>query len=144
MTTSLEQWKELYASGAANAGAKLGMKFENNAALAVEKLKDPKTADTWQKNVSSAEAKANFRGKTKNLTVSDLVEPMKQKGIQNYVNSVSAQSTIDKAARGVAPYVGIWETTKKNKIPVVTEQDAITNMVNNMKLFANKKRELNK
>lgn len=144
MTITLEQWKASLARGAANAGDKLLEKFESNADLAVTKLKDPQTAETWQKNVSSAEAKANFRGKTKNLQTSDLVEPMREKGIANYQNSMSSESVLNKAAKGVEPYVPIWDEAKKIKKPVVTDNDAFENMKNNMLLFKNKKRSLNK
>ena len=138
-----EDYKQFYASGTQASSNKLLKKFEDKAAIAVEKLKSPEVQAGWQKNVSSAEALQKYKSKVSKLNASDLIEPMKSRGIAAYTRSTGDPQVQNKWLNHAKPYIEVAQQFSKEKKVVTSEADAIENMTENMRRMKAKFKELN-
>lgn len=138
-----EDLKNFYKTGTAASADKLVKKFNAKAALAVEKLKSDKVIDGWHQKVSSEDSKKRFKAKVSKLSASDLTAPMESRGKAGYTRATGDPNVQNKWIQNAKPYINAAEEFSKNKKVVVTEQDAIDNMVGNMQNMKNKYKEIN-
>lgn len=138
-----EDLKQFYAAGTKSSADKMSKKFADKAQMAVDKLKSPEVQEGWHQNVSSDAAKKRYAAKVSKLSANDLTEPMRSRGAAAYTRATGDKVTQDKWLRNAKPYIEVAQESSRNKKVVVSEQDAIDNMVSNMQAMKKKFTELN-
>ena len=138
-----EDMKKFYKDGTASSADKLVKKFNDKAALAVEKLKSDVVIDGWHQKVSSEESKKRFKAKVSKLSASDLTAPMESRGKAGYTRATGDANVQQKWLTNAKPYISAAQEFSKTKKVVITEQDAIDNMVSNMQNMKKKYQEIN-
>jgi hypothetical protein len=138
----LQNAKKFFKKNAASGADKLEEKYGAAIADGLTRLKDPKTIDAWQQNVSSAKAKKRMQSGVSKLTPEAMKQAMKEKGKANFTRAMSLDSTADKWEKGFSPYSSVIDGIKADKVAITSDADRIANMTMNMERMMKKKEEL--
>lgn len=121
---------------------KMLIKFEDAADDMIDKLHSDELHDAWHERVSSEQSKTRFASKLKKLSKSDVVTPMKEKGISAYTKATGLDSTAKKMVENGRPYREVAESWHKDKRIIRTDEDAEFNMLEMRRRMMAKKKEI--
>ena len=100
--------------------------------------------DAWHKNVASQKTLQHYKAGLKNLTESDIVDAIENRGESAYTTATGSDDVVEKWARNAAPYIAEAQKFAQEKKVITSDADREFNMLENMRRMMKKKEELSK
>ena len=139
-TTDAEDIQSLKDS-VSNGAKKLERKYLAAADKTLDRLKDPDTQEAWESAMADEQTKKAYEAGRENVSKSDLEKGMKQKGKQNYLNSMGSEVTIEKWAKNSKDYRDAYKDESASAPIAKTYQERKAKATHFMDLGHNMKRK---